>query len=147
MRFRFELLIAVPCLIIIATGCNSLHPQATVDVSIRNDSTNYLDWVSVVWGSGEIRAGILPPGAGAKHYDAGLPKLVKTNIATLEFVDDNDRKLHALPMDRTALEKRKAYVIPIDVSALRQLSVGGHYHVTFVITSFTEAKLVIDPVK
>jgi len=117
----------------------AVHPAyQTVDIEIRNASTNRLNWVRVLWDEKQQTAGILIPGASSVSLDAGRPKNPKSDTAFMEFVDDHDGWA---PQGRPTSE-RKRYRIPIDVSALKRLS-SGHCRVTFSILSFTEARLQI----
>jgi hypothetical protein len=126
-------------LTILAASCRIAPQQASVDIEIRNDSTNELEWVSVKWDDGEKSAGVLPPGVWKVELDAGLPKNPKSDTAFMEFVDDRDGWVYQARPN----SERKRYRIPVDVSALKRLS-PGRYHVTFSILSFTEATLQIE---
>ena len=138
MRIRLHGWVAVAFAMLFAS-CNVTPSRPSVDVAIVNDSSNRLNWVSVHWDEGEQSAGIMSPGVSKVFLDAGLPKAPRSDKAFIEFVDENDGWTY---QDRPNSE-RKHYRIPIDVSALKQLS-SGHYEVTFSIRSFTEARLTIE---
>src|ERR1043165_2301988 len=53
-------------------SCGTI-PRCSVDIDIRNDSTNYLNWVAVLWDDGKQTVGVMPPGASSINLDAGLP--------------------------------------------------------------------------
>ena len=120
-------------------SCSMTPRRPSVDIEIRNDSTNELNWMRVKWDEGEQSAGVMPPGKSAVLLDAGLPKAPKSDTAFMEFVDDKDGWTYS--PGRPSSERRR-YRIPVDVSALKQLS-PGHYRVTFSVLSFTEARLQI----
>jgi hypothetical protein len=117
----------------------STTPRRSVDIDIRNDSTNFLNWVAVLWDDGKQTAGVLPPGVSKISLDAGLPKSPKSDTAFIEFVDRNDGWINGV----TPNSERKHYRIPVDVSPLKRLT-SGHYRVTFSILSFTQAELKIE---
>jgi hypothetical protein len=123
---------------VLVVSCNTPSSRPSVDIDIRNDSTNRLNWVKVLWDEGEQTAGVMIPGASKVSLDAGLPKRPKSDTAFMEFVDDKDGWTY----QNKPNSERKRYRIPVDVSALKRLS-AGHYRVTFSILSFTEARLQI----
>ena len=136
MHLSLRHLAAVAILISVAASCSTMRPRPSVDIDIRNDSTNALNWVRAQWDDREITAGVMIVGASSVYLDAGLPKSPKSDTVFIEFVDDKDG------WTGRANSERKRYRIPVDVSAVKQLSTG-HYRVTFSILSFTEAKLTI----
>ena len=119
-------------------SCSTM-PRRSVDIEIRNGSTNFLNWVAVLWDDGEQRAGVMPPGVSKISLDAGLPKSPKSDTAFIEFVDRNDGWINGARPN----SERKHYRIPVDVSPLKRLN-SGHYRVTFSILSFTQAELKIE---
>ncbi len=125
---------------LLAVSCSSLRQRPSVDIKISNESTNDLNWVCVLLDEREQCVGVLPAGVWKENLDAGLPKTHKSDTAFVEFVDEKDGWHY---QDNSPNSERKLYRIPIDVSALRQIS-SGHYNVTFSILSFTEAKLQIE---
>ena len=138
MRIYFYRLPAVGFAMFVAS-CSITPPRPSVDIEIRNQSTNDLNWVGVHWDEGEQTAGVLPPGVSKVLLDAGLPRSPKADTAFMEFVDDKDGWTYQGKPN----SERKHYRIPVDVSALKRLS-SGHYCVTFSILSFTEARLQIE---
>ena len=137
MRTHLYCFVAVAFTVLVVS-CNIPSSRPSVDIDIRNDSTNDLNWVSVLWDEGKQTAGVLRHGASSVSLDAGLPKKPKSDTAFMEFVDDSDGWIY----QGRPTSERKRYRIPVDVSALKRLS-AGHYRVTFSILSFTEARLQI----
>jgi len=135
LLLHYLLTIAIAMLI---ASCSSTRSRPSVDIEIRNASTNDLNWVSVRWDEGEQTAGVMSAGASAVLLDAGLPKAPKSDTAFMEFVDDKDGWTY----QGRPNSERKRYRIPVEVSPLKRLS-AGHYRVTFSILSFTDAKLTI----
>jgi hypothetical protein len=136
-------------LIILAVGlwgvaCNS--PQRpTVDVTIRNDSTNHLDWVTVKWDEAEIPAGVMGSGKAVTILDAGLPKDATTNVAIFEFINEDDPGLNwdSGSNQEVRMRREKSWRrVPVDVSRLLQLG-PGHYEVTFRLLSLTNATVAV----
>jgi hypothetical protein len=117
----------------------STTPRRSVDIEIRNGTTNFLTWVAVTWDDGKQTAGVMPPGVSKINLDAGLPKAPKSETAFIEFVDRNDGWINGARPN----SERKHYRIPVDVAPLKRLS-SGHYRVTFSILSFTQAELKIE---
>ena len=136
-RTRLYCFVAVAFAGLLAS-CSITPSRPSVDIDIRNDSTNHLNWVSVLWDEGKQTAGVMIPGASKVSLDAGLPKKPKSDTAFMEFVDDNDGWTY----QGRPTSERKRFRIPVDVSALKRLS-AGHYRVTFSILSLTEARLQI----
>ncbi|MEI9864809.1 MAG: hypothetical protein WDN00_09700 [Limisphaerales bacterium] len=124
---------------VLVMSCSIPSSRPSVDIDIRNDSTNDLDWVKVRWDDGGQSAGVLPVGVSKVSLDAGLPKSPKSDTAFIEFADDKDGWVYLARPN----SERKRYSIPVDVSSLKRLS-AGHYRVTFSILSFTEGKLLIE---
>ncbi len=119
-------------------SCSIAPHRPSVDIEIRNDSTNALNWVTVQWDDREQTAGVMPSGVSKVSLDAGLPKAPKSDTAFVEFVDDKDGWTY----NGRPNSERKRYRLPVDISELKRLS-AGHYRITFSILSFTEAKLHI----
>ena len=137
MRTHLYCFVAVASAVLVMS-CSIPSSRPSVDIDIRNDSTNHLNWVSVLWDEGKQTAGLMIPGASSVSLDAGLPKKPKSDTAFMEFVDDND----GWTSQGRPNSERRRYRIPVDVSALKRLS-AGHYRVTFSILSFTEVRLQI----
>ena len=64
-------------------------PHLKRDITVQNASTNHLDWAKVEWGGRVIEVGVMPPGKGATTLDAGLPTGVTTNVAVIEFINED----------------------------------------------------------
>lgn len=124
-------------LLILLASCKTSPPS--VDIEIRNDSTNDLNWVRVQWDDGEKTAGVLPPGISKVDLGANLPRAPKSYTAFMEFADENDGWDYKSGKPNS---ERKLYRIPIDVSPLKQLG-SERYLVTFSVLSLAEAKLTI----
>jgi hypothetical protein len=135
MRTVLRYFVAVALTMLIAS-CSSMRSRPSVDIDIRNDSTNALNWVSLQWDGRKITAGVMIVGASSVYLDAGLPKSPKSDTVFIEFVDDKDG------WTGKANSERKRYKVSVDASALKLLS-AGHYRVTFSILSFTKARLQI----
>ncbi len=144
MRTRLKTLFLAAVAVVLATSCSMGRRQPIVDVTVQNNTTNQLGWAEVNWGEGSsISVGVFAPHTGKTYYDTSFPKSVKTNIATIEFVDEEDARLHIGSEDeRLALRKQSIRRVPVDVSPLRRLA-PGHYHVTVSLLSLTNAELVI----
>jgi hypothetical protein len=75
-----------------ATSCSTKRSgmsQVTADITVRNDSTNHLDWGKIEWADRSISVGVMSPGNGATYLDFGLPSGVKTNVAVVSFINED----------------------------------------------------------
>ena len=127
----------------LATSCGLGRRQPIVDVTVRNSTTNKLGWAELVWGEGSLSIGVFLPGKGITYGDTGLPNSVKTNTATIEFVNEDDPRVRVGSEDeRVAMRRQLIQKVPVDVSPLRQLA-PGHYQATFNLLSLTNAVLAI----
>ena len=130
------------------TSCSSTT-ILTRDVTIRNDSANHLDWVKVDWGGHTFSAGVLPPGVFKKTFDARLPADVTTNVAFIEFINEDTPGLNWESGSNDEVRARRAKSltrVPVDVSRL--LSLGREpYHIIFRILSVTKADVLVERIE
>ena len=125
-RMRAHASYLATVLLAVFVSCDHRTTVSTsLDISVRNDTTNALDWVELVWDGPSVVGGILSPGISKTTMDIGIPK---SDTASLEFVTKTNRQPHK---------------IAIDVSALKRLSSGRH-DVVISIRSVNEAALLID---
>lgn len=136
--------------LVLATACSRSTPSNSAphpkqSLTVRNDSTNRLDWAQVRWGERVLEVGVLSPGKGATFLDAGPPVGVTTNIAVIEFINEDAPGLNwesgSNEEVRTRREKSWTHV-PVDVSGLLRLGPGGE--ITFRILSLTNADVLVD---
>jgi hypothetical protein len=137
-RTHVSIFLAVLAATFAVISCSTMS-RPSVDIDIRNNSTNFLNWVAVLWDDGKQTAGVMPPGVSKISLDAGLPKSPKSDTAFIEFVVYNDGWINGARPN----SERKHYRIPVDVSPLKRLG-SGHYRVTFSILSFSQADLKIE---
>ncbi len=134
-----------------ATSCtrntpSSPAPHPTQSLTIRNDSTNHLDWAQIRWGERVIELGVMPPGKGATFLDAGIPPGVTTNIAIIEFINEDAAGLNwkSGSNEEVRARREKSWTrVPVDVSGLLRLGPGGS-QITFRILSLTNADVLVD---
>lgn len=140
-----ELITIVACLLGFCVTAGSSSPKVSADISVRNQSTNHLDWVSIEWGAGRIQVGVMPPGKGATYFDFGLPANVQTNVAFFKFINEDTSGLDWKSGSNEEVRARRATSwtrVPIDVSRLLHLGKEHHY-VTFRLLSLTNADVEV----
>jgi hypothetical protein len=116
------------------------------DITVQNASTNHLDWAKVEWGGRVIEVGVMPPGKGATTLDAGLPTGVTTNVAVIEFINEDAPGLNWQSGSHEEVRARRTNSwtrVLVDVSRLLQLG-QEPCHITFRILSLTNADVVIE---
>jgi hypothetical protein len=145
---HFMRIVLMSVLALFLASCTTNAPLRR-DVTIQNDSSNHLDWVSVNWGGRILRAGVMPPGKGAMIFEAGLPAGVTTNVAVIEFINEDTPGLDWASGSREEVRARreKSWTrVPVDVSRLLRLG-HGPYSITFRILSVTNADLLIERIE
>ena len=101
MRAHPGILLAV---ILAVTGCGKAQPKRPVlNITLRNSSSNALDWVEFDWAGPDVGAGILSPGIGKTALDVKWPNIPS---GKLTFVDDKTRKPYSLEVPLTAANEQ-----------------------------------------
>src|SRR5438045_3685617 len=95
-------LIMFVCLMALA-GCGTRTNKMVVDLTLKNDSTNALDWVTLDWKGPYVPGGIIIPGAFTSSLNVTWPRLPG---AKLTFVDDKTRKPYALAVSFSAVNEQ-----------------------------------------
>jgi hypothetical protein len=130
-RITSVFILSIPVVIALTVECDAhsnsreKSNQTIVDVSLKNVSTNALDWVKLKWPGSDIPGGILSPGISATTLSVKWP--YSTN-ATITFVDDKTR------------ERFNVSVSLVDINLL--LHQGGVKKVIFAIQSYSNVNLV-----
>jgi hypothetical protein len=115
-------------------------------LTFRNNSTNHLDWAQIRWGDRVIELGVMSPGKDATFLDTGLPAGVTTNIAVIEFINEDAAGLDWKSGSNEEVRARRGKSwtrVPVDVSGLLRLGPGGS-QITFRILSLTNADVLVD---
>jgi hypothetical protein len=142
MRSSLTILAAVS---LCASSCSSRDPLWEPDITVRNDSTNHLDWASVEWGSLSLGAGVMPPGTFSTSLYERIPSDITTNLAVIKFINEDSPGLNWESGSSEEVRSRRAKSwteIPVDVS---QVLLHRHEHcdITFRILSPTNAEVLI----
>ena len=113
-------------LIAAAVGCQEKGLKSMiVDITLSNNSTNTLDWVTLNWQGPEVPGGILSPGITSTAIDVEWPNLTS---ATLNFVDK---------------KTRQPYAIELSLAEVNKLVVSGKCHSILIrILSYDKAEVV-----
>ncbi len=124
-------------------SCSVPQHRIGADLEMRNSTTNHLGWAKLVWGESLVTVGVFSPGTSAVYLDQGIPKTITTNVATIEFVIEDDPRLQIGSEDeRVALKRKLIQRVPVDVTPLRNLA-PGYYRITFSLLSLTNAELKV----
>ncbi len=109
-------------------GCQkTAPPSAAVDITLSNNSTNALDWVTLRWEGPNVPGGILSPGVTSTAVGVAWPNLPS---AKLDFVDK---------------ESRKPYSIDLSLAEINKLVGSGKCHSILIrILSYDKAEAVCD---
>jgi len=140
--------IALVCCILVTcmTSC-SRNGAPLHRVTYRNDSTNHLDWVRVEWGGRIFGVGVMAPGKSATVLDESLRTEVTTNVAIIEFINEDATGMNweSGSNEEVRARRERAWTrVPVDVSQLLRLGPEPH-DVTFRILSLTNADLMVKP--
>jgi hypothetical protein len=101
--------------------------RITVNISLKNSSTNALDWVELQWKGPDVPGGVLPPGISATAIGVPWPNVPN---AQLTFIDKILRTPYTIDLSLTNANER-----------IRTESID---HVTFRILSFEKADVVCE---
>ncbi len=99
--------------------------QASLNISLRNDTAVALDWVELVWDGPQVPGGILSPGISSTALDCPAPS---SDTAKVKFVEKESRKPHS---------------IELNVAVLKALSAGKH-EVVLSITALEQGRVIVD---
>jgi hypothetical protein len=142
MRTSLAILAVV---LLCAISCRSRDPVWEPDITVRNDSTNHLDWASVEWGGHSLDVGVMHPGNEATYLYQRIPSDITTNLAVIRFINEDSPGLNWKSGSNEEVRSRRAKSwteIPVDVS-----HVLLHRHercdITFRILSLTNAEVLI----
>ena len=75
-----------------------------VKFTFTNASNHALDWVKLLGGQGEFRAGILSPGISSTEWDVDWSSA--PSEAKLTFVDDKTRQRYTIPLSLTNVNQQ-----------------------------------------
>jgi hypothetical protein len=98
-----------------------------VDITLRNTSSNVLDWVKLDWIGPDVGGGILPQGIGKTAVSVEWPNV---SGAKLTFVDDKTRKPYNLEVSFSSVNE--------------QVRSGRCRHVTIRILDYDKADVVCE---
>jgi hypothetical protein len=145
MRILWKTFFAGFAVALCTLSCDG-NQQITPTITVQNDSTNHLDWVSVKWGDHRLDVGVMSPGTGATYLGVSLPTFVTTNVAIIKFINEDDPGLSSesgTPDEARARRVKSWRKVPVDVEPLLHLR-PQHYDVTFRILSLTNAELQVN---
>jgi len=84
-------------------GCDKAPPRnQVVNITLRNSSSNALDWVKLDWKGPYVPGGILSPGISKTAVSVEWPNL---SSAKITFVDDTTRKLYSVEVSLSAVNQ------------------------------------------
>jgi hypothetical protein len=123
MQYPLLMLLVVFC----SFGCQSKNPVRTVNITLRNDSTNDLDWVELEWKGPGVPGGILSRGIEKTSVST---EWISVETAKLTFVDAKTRDPYSIDLSLSEINK--------------QVLSGKCNDVTIRILSYSHADAVCD---
>ena len=124
-KTRYALLVVL--VLFCSFGCQSKNPVRTVNITLRNDSTNDLDWVKLEWNGPGVPGGILSRGIGSTSVGV---EWISVETAKLTFVDDKTREPYSIQVSLSEINK--------------EVLSGKCNHVTIRILSYSNADAVCE---
>jgi hypothetical protein len=113
-------------LLLVAVGCHAVRSKHTrIDLTLRNVSTNELNWVRLEWAGPYVPGEVMPPGVEKTALDVTWPNLPSAKIT---FVDAKTRKPYNLDIPLTSVND--------------QVRTGKCHHVIFQILSYDKADAI-----
>jgi hypothetical protein len=90
--------------LIIFLGCHKPPPKLmSVDISLRNNSTNELRWVELVWNGPYLTGGAFSPGTEKTALQAPWPNILKGKIT---FIDATTRKPYTVEVPFSSVNEK-----------------------------------------
>jgi hypothetical protein len=114
--------------LVAAAGCNSNKSKpAILDISLKNCSSNALDWVELKWAGPYVPGGILSPGISSTAVGVQWPNVPS---GTIHFVDERTRKPYNIDVSFSIVNER--------------LQSEKHHDVTIRILNYEKADAVCE---
>jgi hypothetical protein len=109
-------------------GCNNDQPKnKLVNITLRNSSSNALDWVKLDWKGSYVPGGILSPGIGSTAVSVEWPVVSNAKIT---FVDGKTRKPYGLEVSFASINE--------------QVRTGRCHQVTIRILDYDKAEVICE---